>query len=175
MAISTSDLFPVGDIKILEYIDSSIVTPDDTKVVTLSTAVDLSKSLIIMLGWQGSSVNMSEATVRAELTSTTQATFTRGNGAATAYFQALVVSSDDLISLQYVSITTNGVISNTATISAVDSINNNIFLFPSNSTGSNAPYSLAKAVLTNSTTITAQRNSATGNAVTGVFVLELRQ
>tara|TARA_R110000851_G_scaffold170310_1_gene316640 strand:- start:287 stop:814 length:528 start_codon:yes stop_codon:yes gene_type:complete len=175
MPILTSQLFPIGDIKILQYIDSSIVTPSASTAITLAATADLTKTFIIMLGFQGNGSSLGEIAVRAELTDANTATFTRQDNASSSFFQALIVSSDRLVSLQYRSIITSGVISNTATISAVDATAYNVFLIPSNSTGSSSPIALAKAVLTNSTTVTALRNSATGASTTGVFILELRK
>ena len=177
MPILTSQLFPAGDLKILHYIDSNF-TATASAVITIP-AVDFAKSFVILIACQGTTPlpNVQDSTVTAELTSSTEVTFTRRGATNQVFFQAIVVSSNSLISLQYSEFNLNSVTSASATISAVNTSSNRVFLFSSSNVAENSMGALCRpsiAIGAAITTITGIRSHNIGSSTIGVYIVELK-
>lgn len=184
MAISTIDLFPSGgDIKVLQYITTSIVSTTTFTDVTLDNAVDLSKTWVIILNASSTVTNRVGNMVTPTLTSTTNARFTKGDSDGGSDVVAIVVSSETLLSLQYVSSTITGANASVAiTIASVDSVNNLVVPFLTGTRagldGANSGVFEVWPTFTPSatmTTVTANRNATGGNSPVGVYVAEFKR
>tara|TARA_R110000851_G_scaffold45455_1_gene111253 strand:- start:218 stop:778 length:561 start_codon:yes stop_codon:yes gene_type:complete len=185
MPILTSQLFPAGDLNIMHLIQVDIASGASSLVSTLPSSVDLSKSFVISLGannvFSGSSAGTPDMMTTAELTSATQVTFTRAVAGERILARALVVSSDKIISLQYVEFTVTGNLAvNNATISAVNTTDNRVYLFSSGRVsgyGASEQAAIPYPSIATGTAITqvgGSKHSTSGTTTIGIYVLELK-
>ena len=165
---------------ILEFINGTVSAASLNEDVTLTNAVDLSKSAIIMIQAH-SGGGGEDSLLKAEFIDANTARFSRDETNQDADFQAIVVSIDKLVSLQFGSVPLSVVTSATASITPVDSVNNRVYVFESTSAavgGSGFGSSLnCLTTFTPSTTmnqITATRKTTAGVSNCNFFVVELK-
>lgn len=133
MAIQSSSLVVGGgDMNIVDFLTGTIPDGQFTVTVNLSETIDTAKTFPIILGGQTSRSDFNGSFVKVTLTGT-QATIRAGSQTGITDYQVMIVSSDNMVSLQLIdfSIPQAQQSENAVIPTAVDSINNRVIPFPS--------------------------------------------
>lgn len=156
-------------------------TNSSTSTTQAITSVNTANTLLFHSGSSGnSSGGTANIFQRADLTNSTTVTIQTNSAASLACkynFAAVEFISGVITSLQRGTITLTGATSNTATISAVTTANSlvNSLHFTATQTTANIPNVASRVSLTNTTTVTVNKNAGTNNTTLSYEVADFTQ
>lgn len=130
-------------------------------------------AFIVWGGQETSSTTFGPATGQCTLTNSTTVKATRGlSDTHTTTINGVVIdpTSSLVTSAQFVNIAVVSTTSNTATIASVDTTKSAVFYLGSSATTANYTSAVAKAVLTNATTVTGTFSASTNGTISAVVV-----
>lgn len=170
----------VGLISSVEQVSITINTSSVSNTATLSTSVDTARSHVLFQGFTATATTTvpDEFYSRIELTNSTTVTAYRNTGAAgnTVTVRGVVIQwqSGVTSSIQSGAITLTAAASNTATISSVTTTRSAVLFLGATTTSGSGALSVYECIveLTNSTTVTASRITASGNVTVGYVVIQ---
>lgn len=174
MAINSNDLLPSGSaLEILEIIDGTFTDGQGSITVIPTDAMDLTNTVAIVTSFSGDAVDYSAGACFSTIANATSISVQRLGTTGNCFFKIMVIKITGAVSMQFREITQSNT-STTATITAVDEINNDVLLFSSYAMQSTARLSgVPTPVLTNSTTIDSQRPSGIVLSRLGVYIVEV--
>jgi len=168
----------LGDMQVLEILSGTITGAGTSQNVSLSAAVDLTKSAIIVLGTRISADGVFDdeppGAATARFNGDSSVTLTRNAPAASisTIVDFMVVEFTSAVSVNYYAVSATGQLTDTA-ITAV-SLTNRVFILQSNrATDTTRARSVVTAQILNATTARLERGGVAGNSNVEMFVVEL--
>lgn len=169
------------DMNVFQFINSEIATDAISVTVSLDATVDLSKTFPILLGASSNQDSYPNNLLRVSFPDSDNVTFTKGATNFDSQFQALIMQSETIISLQFLSTSASSE-NNAKTITSVDTINNRVVIFPTYSyagaNGDRAVRLWANTTIADGTSITSiniERLFSTATLLCDIYIVELRR